>query len=134
MLLKQRISQNVRRWRLARGLTQTELATRCGFERQNVTSIEAEERNIGVDVLENIAIQLQVEPGDLLMDPEQKSVGISRLEYEEKLKSMEAKVRALSEKLESSHKESHALVKELMRAMAELKTHPVSRRGKQRKS
>lgn len=60
------ISQNIRRIRLEKGLSQEELAELSGLHRTYVGSVERGERNITVMNLDLIAKALNVCPEDLL--------------------------------------------------------------------
>jgi transcriptional regulator with XRE-family HTH domain len=61
-----RIAFNVRRHRLALGLSQEELASRADLHRTYVGSIEREERNLTVDNVDRIAQALGLDAVDLL--------------------------------------------------------------------
>lgn len=60
------IAANVRRLRLAKGLSQEELAEVCGYHRTYVGGIERGERNITITTLEALAVSLGVDAQDLL--------------------------------------------------------------------
>jgi transcriptional regulator with XRE-family HTH domain len=61
------IAANVRRRRLARGLSQEALAEVCGYHRTYVGGIERSERNITIATLEALAGALGVDPIALLV-------------------------------------------------------------------
>jgi transcriptional regulator with XRE-family HTH domain len=67
--LNVRLGQNLRRLRLAAGLSQEELADRCGLHRTNIGAVERGERNVTLRTLERIAVALGVDPLDLLRKP-----------------------------------------------------------------
>jgi len=52
--------------RLQLGISQEELADRCGLHRTYIGSVERGERNISVDNMETIAIALEHRLADLL--------------------------------------------------------------------
>ena len=60
------IADNVRRLRLARGLSQEGLAEECGYHRTYVGGIERRERNITIATLEALAGALGVDARVLL--------------------------------------------------------------------
>lgn len=60
------LGENVRRRRLAAGLSQEELAERAGLHRTYVSSIERGQRNVAVENIYAIAEALGCTPGDLL--------------------------------------------------------------------
>jgi transcriptional regulator with XRE-family HTH domain len=60
------LAANLRRLRLARGLSQEQLAERAGIHRNYLGGIERRERNVGLDNIENIARALDVSVSELL--------------------------------------------------------------------
>ena len=60
------VRQNVRRLRLARGLTQEKLAEDAGIARAYLGHLEARGRNVSVDVLAGLADALEVDMRELL--------------------------------------------------------------------
>jgi len=66
MNVVQLFGENVRRERLARGLTQQELAGRLEMERSYLSELERGRRNPTVRVLGALAQALGVEPWELL--------------------------------------------------------------------
>lgn len=60
------VAVNLRRIRQAAGLSQEELAAKCGVHRTYVGSVERGERNITLDTLEKLARALEVEPLELV--------------------------------------------------------------------
>lgn len=62
-------AENVRRERLALGLSQEELAERAGIHRTYVGMLERAEKNVTIYNIERIAIALEVEPAVLLQKP-----------------------------------------------------------------
>jgi transcriptional regulator with XRE-family HTH domain len=63
------VAQNVRRLRIAAGLSQEELAERAGLHRTYVGAIERAERNISIGSLERIARGLGCGVTDLVTPP-----------------------------------------------------------------
>lgn len=59
---------NVRRQRLALGLSQEELAERAGVHRTYVGMLERSEKNVTIYNIERIAMALNVEPASLLLE------------------------------------------------------------------
>lgn len=67
--LNESVARNIRRLRLARGLSQEALADECGLHRTYVGAVERGERNITLRTLERLACALRVSPMELLADP-----------------------------------------------------------------
>jgi transcriptional regulator with XRE-family HTH domain len=66
MNLVQQFGQNVRRERVARGLSQDELAVRANMRRSYVSDLERGTRNPSVQALGRIAAALEIDPARLL--------------------------------------------------------------------
>ncbi len=60
MDLKRIVSKNVRRFRLKRGMTQAELAAKCGIDVRYVNRLENSPQNVGLDHLQRLAEGLLV--------------------------------------------------------------------------
>lgn len=60
------MTNRVREWRSLRGLSQTELAERCGTTQPSIYKIEAGQRKLTDRWLEKLSIALDVRPSDLL--------------------------------------------------------------------
>ncbi len=60
------LAVNVRRLRLAQGWSQESLAERAGIHRNYLGGIERNERNVGLDNIENLARALGVTVSELL--------------------------------------------------------------------
>jgi len=58
---------NLKRARLARGLSQEELAAKAGLHRNYVGSVERNEKNISLDAMERLARALRTDVVSLLM-------------------------------------------------------------------
>lgn len=63
------VGENVRRWRLKRGLTQEQLAFEAQIDLTYLGGIERGRRNPSLMVLARIAESLQVKPADLVSEP-----------------------------------------------------------------
>lgn len=66
MKLRRIVARNIRQLRLARGLSQEELADLAHLNRNYIGMIEREENAPTVDVLESLADALEVEPVALI--------------------------------------------------------------------
>lgn len=64
--LRRALAVNMRRERARLGLSQDELAARCGLHRTYIGGIERAERNITLSTLEKVAKALDVNPLRLL--------------------------------------------------------------------
>jgi transcriptional regulator with XRE-family HTH domain len=64
--LNQVVASNLRKLRQEIGISQEELAEKCGLHRTYIGSIERSERNITLQTLEKLAVSLGVSPLDLL--------------------------------------------------------------------
>ena len=60
------LSENIRRLRNIKGLSQEALADLCELHRTYIGSVERGERNISIDNVERIASALGVNPSELL--------------------------------------------------------------------
>ena len=70
MALRQVFADNLRRARLAAGLSQEELADFAGIDRTYVSALERCRYAASVDVMERLATALRVTPASLLEDVE----------------------------------------------------------------
>lgn len=68
MTLREVLAKNLKRHRLAAGLSQEELAHRAEVDRTYVSSLERCQYAATVDVIEKLAAQLEIEAADLLKD------------------------------------------------------------------
>ena len=64
------VAENVRQQRLARGLTQVELAEKAGVTQPRIVEIEAGKHNQRTDTLDKISAALGVSPASLLISVE----------------------------------------------------------------
>lgn len=69
--LNSRLAHNLRRIRLASGLSQEALAARCGLHRTYIGAVERGERNVTLQTLMKIGAGLNVDPLALIEDPEE---------------------------------------------------------------
>jgi ribosome-binding protein aMBF1 (putative translation factor) len=68
LYLQNLFATNVRLVRMARGLSQEELADRASLDRTYISSIERRLRNLSIQNIQRLALALQVDPRELL-DP-----------------------------------------------------------------
>lgn len=66
MEIRQRLGSNVKRLRLAMGLSQEEFAHRADVHRTYVSDIELGKRNPTIEIVEQLAVALKIKPGRLL--------------------------------------------------------------------
>lgn len=71
--------KNVRALRMARGLTQAQLAEAAGVNQATVSKVERGETNITIDKIEAIAAALRVEPVQLFDLPELQARALAAL-------------------------------------------------------
>ncbi len=64
--LKRRLGRNLRALRIARGLTQEKLAEELNVTQRYLAGIERGERNLTLDSIESLAVQLEVAALSLL--------------------------------------------------------------------
>ena len=65
-----RYGQAVRKIRLERGISQEELADRCGLHRTYISDIELGKRNLSLENIERIAISLNKSLSDFFKEVE----------------------------------------------------------------
>ena len=69
LFLQRLFAANVRLVRLARGISQEELADRASLDRTYISSVERRLRNLSIQNVQRLAVALQVDPRELL-DPD----------------------------------------------------------------
>ncbi len=69
MKLREVLATNLKRFRLAAGLSQEELAHRADLDRTYVSSLERGRYSASIDKIENLSLALGVEAADLLTRP-----------------------------------------------------------------
>ena len=69
-LLRNILATNVRRFRLARGISQQDFAHEIEMDRTYYGGVERGERNVSIDNIERIAKGLEISPYFLLKEPE----------------------------------------------------------------
>ena len=69
LFLQHLFAANVRLVRVARGMSQEELAHRASLDRTYVSSVERRLRNLSIQNIQRLAVALEVEPQELL-DPQ----------------------------------------------------------------
>lgn len=67
-MLRTILSQNMKYHREIAGLSQEDLADKCGLHRTYISDIERCNRNVSIDNIEKIAIALNVTASDLLKE------------------------------------------------------------------
>jgi transcriptional regulator with XRE-family HTH domain len=66
--LRHVLAQNIKAFRKTKGISQEELAERCGLHRTYIGSVEREERNVTLSTLEVLSDALQVNVASLFID------------------------------------------------------------------
>ncbi len=59
-------SKLLREARIARGMSQEQLANRAGIHRTHISLIERNHRSVRLETLERLALALNIEPADLI--------------------------------------------------------------------
>jgi len=65
MKLREQIGLNIQNIRHSRGLSQEQLALAANIDRSYVSEIELAKSSVSVDILEQIALALEVDPQEL---------------------------------------------------------------------
>jgi transcriptional regulator with XRE-family HTH domain len=66
MSIREVLARNLKRYRAERGLSQEELAHRADVDRTYVSSLERQQYGASIDVVESLAMVLDVAPYELL--------------------------------------------------------------------
>ncbi|WP_192966065.1 helix-turn-helix domain-containing protein [Phycobacter azelaicus] len=66
MKVRERVGLNVRNLRNSRGLSQEQLALAADVDRSYISEIELAKNSASIDVLERIALALEIDPQELL--------------------------------------------------------------------
>ena len=66
MDIKQKFGFRVKQLRLKKGWSQEKLALNAGLDRTYIPSIEKGERNVSLEVIEKLALALNLEPFELI--------------------------------------------------------------------
>ena len=67
MKLREVLATNLKRFRLAAGLSQEELAHRADIDRTYVSSLERGRYSASIDMLESLSDELAIDPPELLV-------------------------------------------------------------------
>ncbi|WP_443029481.1 helix-turn-helix transcriptional regulator [Sphingopyxis sp. FD7] len=65
--MREVLATNLKRLRLAAGLSQEELAYRADIDRTYVSSLERGRYSASIDMLESLSVALDIEPSELLV-------------------------------------------------------------------
>lgn len=71
--LRATLAENIKKFRKEKGLSQEELAERCGLHRTYIGSVERHERNVTLSTLEVLSETLDVTVPELLTNSESPS-------------------------------------------------------------
>lgn len=86
MTLRNYIALNAQRIRKMKGLTQEEFCVKADLSQAQLSRIENGRINIGLDLLERLAMGLEVSPSELVKNPDVQNLSlIEKLEAIEKL-------------------------------------------------
>jgi transcriptional regulator with XRE-family HTH domain len=66
--LRKVLSENIKKYRSIKSLSQEELAFRCGLHRTYISDIERCSRNVSIDNIEKISKALDVSASDLFRE------------------------------------------------------------------
>lgn len=69
MKLREVLATNLKRFRLAAGLSQEELAHRAHLDRTYVSSLERGQYSASIDKIENLSVALDIDASELLVRP-----------------------------------------------------------------
>lgn len=74
------LARNLRLYRQLRGLSQEELAHRAGVDRTYVSALERSVYGVTIDLLDKLAVALDVEAADLLQRSKPSGLGGSEID------------------------------------------------------
>lgn len=66
MNIKQKLGIKIKQLRIEKGWSQEKLALNAGLDRTYLPSIEKGERNVSLEVIEKLALALNVKPSELI--------------------------------------------------------------------
>jgi transcriptional regulator with XRE-family HTH domain len=69
MKLREVLATNLKRFRLAAGLSQEELAHRAHLDRTYISSLERGRYSASIDKIENLSVALDIDASELLIKP-----------------------------------------------------------------
>lgn len=71
------IGENIKKYRIRKGLTQSELAARCGISKNSIGNYETNKRDATTPMLEKIASALDLSTWELMVDEDEKKDTVS---------------------------------------------------------
>lgn len=71
------IGENIKKYRIRKGLTQSELAARCGISKNSIGNYETNKRDTTTPMLEKIASALDLSTWELMVDEDEKKDTVS---------------------------------------------------------
>ncbi|MCU4161392.1 helix-turn-helix transcriptional regulator [Acidiphilium sp. AL] len=80
MEIRDILARNLRLYRQLRGLSQEELAHRAGVDRTYVSALERSVYGVTIDLLDKLAVALDVEAADLLQRSKPSELGGSEID------------------------------------------------------
>ena len=80
MEIRDILARNLRLYRQLRDLSQEELAHRAGVDRTYVSALERSVYGVTIDLLDKLAVALDVEAADLLQRSKPSGLGVSEVD------------------------------------------------------